>query len=46
MRGGRTTRIQAFCDDQRRPPAILLTGGNIADIAAVATLVSAIAQAW
>lgn len=43
-RGGRTTKIHTLCDDQGRPRAILLTGGNIADITA-ATLVSAVAPA-
>jgi transposase len=42
-RGGRTTKIHALCDDQGRPHAILLTGGNVADITAAATLVSAVA---
>ena len=32
-----------LCDDQGRPHAILLTGGNVADITAAATLVSAVA---
>jgi transposase len=41
-RGGRTTRIHALCDEQGRPHAILLTGGNVADITAAATLVSAV----
>jgi hypothetical protein len=40
-RGGRTTKSHALCDEQGRPHAILLTGGNFADITAVATLVSA-----
>jgi transposase len=40
-RGGRTTKIHALCDAQGRPHAILLTGGNIADITAAASLVSA-----
>jgi len=42
-RGGRTTKIHALCDTQGRPHAILLTGGNIADISAAASLVSAVA---
>lgn len=42
-RGGRTTKIHALCDVQGRPHAILLTGGNIADITAAANLVSAAA---
>jgi len=42
-RGGRTTKIHALCDEQGRPHAILLTGGNVADITAAATLVSAVA---
>lgn len=42
-RGGRTTKIHALCDDQGRPHALLLTGGNVADISAAATLVSAVA---
>ena len=42
-RGGRTTKIHALCDVQGRPHAILLTGGNIADITAAASLVSAAA---
>jgi transposase len=42
-RGGRTTKIHALCDAQGRPHAILLTGGNIADITAAASLVSAAA---
>lgn len=41
-RGGRTTKIHALCDEQGRPHAILLTGGNVADITAAATLVSAV----
>jgi transposase len=41
--GGRTTKIHALCDEQGRPHAILLTGGNVADITAAATLVSAVA---
>ena len=42
-RGGRTTKIHALCDEEGRPHAILLTGGNVADITAAATLVSAVA---
>ena len=42
-RGGRTTKIHALCDQTGRPHAILLTGGNVADIAAAAPLVAAIA---
>jgi transposase len=42
-RGGRTTKIHALCDAQGRPHAIMLTGGNIADITAAASLVSAAA---
>ena len=41
-RGGRSTRIHALCDEQGRPHAILLTGGNVADITAAATLLSAV----
>lgn len=41
-RGGCTTKIHALCDEQGRPHAILLTGGNVADITAAATLVSAV----
>ena len=41
-RGGRTTKIHALCDQQGRPHAILLTGGNVADITAAATLISAV----
>ena len=41
-RGGRTTKIHALCDEQGRPHAILPTGGNVADITAAATLVSAV----
>ena len=42
-RGGRTTRINALCDEQGRPHTILLTGGNVADITAAVTLVSTVA---
>lgn len=42
-RGGRTTKIHALCDEEGRPHAILLTGGNVADITAAATLLSAVA---
>lgn|SRR5512135_756210 len=31
-RGGRTTKIHAIVDDSGRPHALLLTGGNVADI--------------
>src|SRR6516164_8565936 len=31
-RGGRTTKIHALVDEEGRPRAFLLTGGNIADI--------------
>jgi transposase len=41
-RGGRTTKILALCDEQGCPHAILLTGSNVADITAAATLVSAV----
>jgi hypothetical protein len=30
-RGGRTTKIHALCNQEGRPRAILLTGGNAAD---------------
>jgi hypothetical protein len=43
-RGRRTATIHALCDEQCRPHAILRTGGNVADITAAATLVSAIAR--
>lgn len=42
-RGGRTTKIRALCDIQGRTHAILLTSGNIADITAATSLVSAAA---
>lgn len=38
----RTTKVLALCDEQDRPHAILLTGGNVADITGAATLVSAV----
>lgn len=41
-RGRHTATIHALCDEQCRPHAILWTGGNVADITAAATLVSAI----
>jgi len=31
-RGGRTTKIHALVDEEGRPRALLLTGGNVADI--------------
>ncbi|MCW2286163.1 transposase [Rhodoblastus acidophilus] len=37
-RGGRTTKIHALTDAQCRPLAFMLTGGNIADCVAGATL--------
>ncbi len=37
-RGGRTTKIHALTDTERRPIAFLLTGGNIADCTAGARL--------
>jgi transposase len=37
-RGGRTTKIHALTDRQGRPIAFLLTGGQVADCAAGATL--------
>ena len=43
-RGGRTTKIHALIDGEGRPLAFLLTGGNVADIAAAAPLLSAAAS--
>jgi|SRR5579883_417742 len=42
-RGGRTTKIHALVDDQGRPHAFLLTGGQVADIKGAASLLSAMA---
>jgi len=40
-RGGRTTKIHALVDEEGRPHAFLLTGGNVADVrGAVALLAS------
>jgi transposase len=39
-RGGRTTKIHALTDAQCRPVAFMLTGGNVADCAAGAELLS------
>ena len=40
-RGGRTTKIHALVDDEGRPHALLLTGGNVADITGAAQLLAA-----
>ena len=37
-RGGRTTKIHALTDERCRPLAFLITGGNVADCTAAATL--------
>src|SRR5579883_973402 len=37
-RGGRTTKIHALTDEHCRPLAFLITGGNVADCTAAATL--------
>ena len=42
-RGGRTTKIHALIDGEGRPHAILLTGGQVADIKGAAALVAATA---
>jgi transposase len=42
-RGGRTTKIHALVDGEGRPHAILLTGGQVADIKGAAALVTATA---
>ena len=39
-RGGRTTKIHALVDDAGRPHALLLTGGNVADITGAAQLLA------
>ncbi len=39
-RGGRTTKIHALVDGEGRPHALLLTGGNVADITGAAQLLS------
>ena len=41
-RGGRTTKIHALVDEEGRPHAFLLTGGNIADIKGAASLLASI----
>ena len=40
-RGGRTTKIHAIVDDEGRPHALLLTGGNVADITGASQLLAA-----
>ena len=40
-RGGRTTKIHALVDAEGRPHALLLTGGNVADITGAAQLLAA-----
>ena len=40
-RGGRTTKIHALVDGEGRPCALLLTGGNVADITGAAQLLAA-----
>jgi transposase len=40
-RGGRTTKIHAIVDDKGRPHALLLTGGNVADITGASQLLAA-----
>ena len=46
-RGGRTTKIHVLIDAAGRPLAFRLTGGNIADITAAASLLeAAAASAW
>jgi transposase len=39
-RGGRTTKIHALVDGEGRPHALLLTGGNVADITGAAQLLA------
>jgi len=39
-RGGRTTKIHALVDEEGRPRAFLLTGGQVADITGAASLVA------
>ena len=41
-RGGRTTKIHALVDEEGRPRALLLTGGNVADIKSAAPLLASI----
>ena len=41
-RGGRTTKIHALVDEQGRPRAFLLTGGNVADIKGAAPLLASV----
>ncbi len=40
-RGGRTTKIHALVDAEGRPHALLLTGGNVADITGATVLLAA-----
>jgi len=40
-RGGRTTKIHALVDGEGRPHALLLTGGQVADIKGAAALIAA-----
>ena len=42
-RGGRTTKIHALVDEEGRPHALLLTGGQVADIKGAASLFAATA---
>jgi transposase len=42
-RGGRTTKIHALVDEEGRPHAFLLTGGQVADITGAASLLAATA---
>src|SRR5271166_1586821 len=42
-RGGRTTKIHALVDEEGRPHAFLLTGGQVADIKGAASLLTATA---
>ena len=39
-RGGRTTKVHALTDEQGRPHAFLLTGGQVADIKGAASLLT------
>jgi transposase len=42
-RGGRTTKIHALVDEEGRPHALLLTGGQVADIKGAVSLLSSTA---
>lgn len=41
-RGGRTTKIHAIVDEEGRPRAFLLTGGNVADIKGAEPLLASV----